>query len=156
MKIKALFVDFDNTICLHRYTINYASSSVFSNNEDALKSWFKDSIANKRLKTALETAKAKGCKLIMLTSAGSKQLAVKKLWMKKNGFYELFEDFYSISADMTKLQFAYTYRKNYGLEYDECALIDDDPILWNEGYRRRVCDTFVSDMFIHEMRKEKG
>ena len=148
LSYKTIFVDFDNTLCLHRYPINYASkSALFSSTDVAEKIWFRNSIPYQELIDKLSQLQQNGVKIILLTSSGTKQLAAKKIWLNRHASNLHFDIIQAVSVDCSKAQYISAYIKYNHLETKECLMIDDCPSTINEIYRDRICDTITPVLF---------
>ena len=151
-KYKAIFVDFDNTICLHRHPVDYASPiALFEDSLHASRELFSDSLINQNLIDILsDIRESKDVIIGMLSSSGSIQLEIKKSWLKMAAPRLSFDFVYGVSVDCTKRQFIISFQKYYSIQPSECLLIDDDPGTVNDLYRTGVCDTCIPEMFIRE------
>lgn len=145
---KVIFVDFDNTICLHRKPIEYGDPKVlFMDSEKACDCWFQNSVACKELITKLYEMKQKGAELFLLTDSGSRQLESKKIWIKKN-CDGLFTDCFATSVDAPKWAFIKSYMEYKGLAFEECMLIDDHPDTYNRVMRENICEAYPPQLMI--------
>ena len=152
---KVIFLDFDNTICLHRHPVDYASPvALFEDSLQASRKLFSSSVINWELVDVLCNLRENNDVIIgMLSSSGSIQLEIKKVWLK-TAVPRLKLDFvYGVSVDCTKKQFILSFQKYHSIQPSECILIDDDPGTVNDLYRSGVCDTCIPEMFIMEYSK---
>lgn len=109
-----IFVDFDDTLCLHRTDIN---SKKFLIKDGA----YLTSIPNKPLINQLYELKADGNKLILLTMSSSFMLEHKKNWCNKN-CPNLFDDYVGLSIDCKE----YIYTKCHFANENEVHIFIDD------------------------------
>lgn len=119
-----IFVDFDDTLCLHKKKIESANFIAF-NALDICDTVYKDSIPNKALINYLYKKQNEDYLIIMLTSACSKMLDIKKVWCIKH-CPELFDDYISVSIDISKSEIMDAFIKRYNLNPSDCIFIDDN------------------------------
>lgn len=112
-----IFVDFDDTLCLHRVDIN---SKEFLTKDGA----YLTSVPNKPLINQLYELKADGNKLILLTMSSSFMLEHKKNWCNEN-CPNLFNDYVGLSIDCNKAEYIYTIC-NFTDENEIHIFIDDN------------------------------
>ncbi len=137
----AIFVDFDNTLCLHMNRINYADSNLlFGDSETACEKWFKHSIVNETLIEYLEEQRLRNTVIILLSDSGSTQLEAKKLWVEQNCPPQLFSRIVATSIDCGKLLYIKSYMTYMGLSAQDILLIDDTPDTYNTASVRGICD----------------
>ena len=115
-----IFVDFDETLCLHKQVIVYADDNPFKEKV----SIFKDSLLNSELAKYLYNQKEAGAKIILLSTCNSVWLKKKREWVEAY-CPDLFDDFISSSVEMNKAQIVAAYMKVNNLDYDEVVMIDD-------------------------------
>lgn len=112
-----IFVDFDDTLCLHRMSIN---SKEFLINDGA----YLTSVPNKPLIDQLYELKTDGNKLILLTMSSSFMLEHKKNWCNEN-CPNLFDDYVGLSIDCNKAEYIHTI-SNFTDENEVHIFIDDN------------------------------
>ena len=124
---KVIFVDFDDTICLHNIHI-FIDDRMFLNVDEASAKFYANSELNIPLYRYLVNEKNNGTNIILLTSACSKMLDVKKCWLKNNCPSIEFDDFISASIDINKTQIMLCYAKHNKIDILDLVLIDDSCI----------------------------
>lgn len=134
---RIVFVDFDNTLCVHSHPIDY-TSNLLESKEDACTSWFKESYLDMTLVEYLVNLKETNCKIILLSNSGSKQLEVKKYFCEKY-VPDLFDDYVGCSCDCSKYDFIKAYLQKHDLVYVQCLLIDDSAEIINKLERDKIC-----------------
>ena len=135
-----IFVDFDHTICIHKYPINYSDSHIlFMQPEEAAVKWFKDSIPNMPLINMLKQGTSKNTRLYLITEAGNLQLRAKESWLER--FNINWSGIISISKDMTKLDFMKSVGFQFNYQPEEMLLIDDDSTLRRLCENQNICHT---------------
>ena len=147
-KFKVVFIDFDDTICLHKKPIDYASSDVlFEPPEVAASKWFADSFLNIPLYDMMLSSGKK--KAILLTQSGNTQLEAKKVWLANNAPQIDFV-FKSVSTDCPKYKYIESFCKKFGFGYEDCLLIDDEPEIVKDIDRRRICTARLPSYYFPE------
>ncbi|HAJ77977.1 MAG TPA: hypothetical protein DCO89_02810 [Clostridiales bacterium] len=121
---KIIFVDFDDTICLHNVHIDI-DDRMFLNSNEASEKFYSKSELNQPLYKYLVNENNNGAKIILLTSACSKMLDVKKYWLKTNCPLIEFDDYISASIDINKTQIMLSYAKHNKIDVSNIILIDD-------------------------------
>ena len=101
---------------------------MFLNIKDASNKFYQKSELNKPLYKYLIDKKNSGAKIILLTSACSKMLDVKKYWLQSNCPLVEFDDYISASIDINKTQIMISYVKYNGINISDIILIDDSCI----------------------------
>ena len=122
---KVIFVDFDDTLCLHRFNI-YTDGRIFENISDACEKFYNQSELNKQLYNHLIDMQKNGYKIIMLSSACSKMLDVKKYWTEKNCPLVKFDDYIAVSIDIDKTKIMCEYAKYHKIDISNIIFIDDN------------------------------
>lgn len=125
MENKTIFVDFDDTLCLHKYKIVVYNQCIFNNAKFASEKMYQKSSANILLIKYLEEQQKQGAKLILLTSSCSKMLEIKKYWLKQCCENLIFDDYISVSIDITKTEIMLAYSKFYKISQSNIEFIDD-------------------------------
>lgn len=121
---KIIFVDFDDTICLHRYSV-LIDERMFDDVDDACSKFYAQSELNLPLYRYLTEKSKSGVKIILLTSACSKMLDIKKCWLEKNCPLVNFDDFISASIDINKAQIMCGYAKHNKIDIGDIIFVDD-------------------------------
>ena len=124
---KVIFVDFDDTICLHKFHID-VDERLFDEVSVACENFYSKSDLNKSLYNYLIEMKKNGARIILLTSACSKMLDIKKYWIEKNCSLVKFDDYISASIDINKTQIMQAYAKHNNTDIKDIILIDDSCI----------------------------
>lgn len=124
MENKTIFIDFDDTLCLHKYE-NKVTENIFNEASFASEEMFHGCSANVLLIKYLEEQQKLGARLIVLTSASSKMLEVKKNWIKQHCKNLMFDDYISVSIDITKAKIMLHYSKFYNIPLKNIEFIDD-------------------------------
>lgn len=122
---KVIFVDFDDTLCLHRFNI-YTDARIFEKVDIACSKFYNQSELNHQLYKYLIDMKQNGYKIILLTSACSKMLEIKKFWLKQNCPLVEFNDFISVSIDIDKSKIMIEYAKFNNIDNSNIIFIDDN------------------------------
>ena len=122
---KVIFVDFDDTLCLHRLNV-YTDSRIFEKVDVACSKFYCQSELNKKLYEYLIDAKHNGNKIILLTSACSKMLEIKKYWIKQNCPLIDFDDYIAVSIDIDKSKIMSEYAKYNKIDISNIIFIDDN------------------------------
>ena len=107
---KTIFVDFDDTLCLHRFNV-YVDERMFEETHKACELFYANSELNLALYKYLDDMQKDGAKIILLTSACSKMLDIKKYWIEKNCPLVKFDDYIAVSIDINKAQIMFEYAK---------------------------------------------
>ena len=115
---KIIFVDFDDTICLHK-------GRIFSKNYiNKTSNPYKSSLKNDDLINFLNEKNRKGWDIILLTNASSFMLSHKIKWCINNCPFR-FKEYIALSVDCTKKHFIEAFLKQY--KVDKAIFIDDKP-----------------------------
>lgn len=121
---KIIFVDFDDTLCLHKKNI-YSEKYLAYNPLDICDTVYKDSIPNDKLiKYLYKKKETEDCYIMLLTSACSRMLEIKKVWCTKH-CPGLFDDYFAVSIDASKTEIMEAFIDRLGLDKKECLFIDD-------------------------------
>ena len=121
--MKCIFVDFDDTLCLHKEPIR-TEMHMFESIETACKKFYKNSKANLELLDYLEHFKEEGTRIILLSACNSKMIEIKKEWCK-NHCNNLFDDYIGSSVDLSKSDIIKAYAEFINEDILEMSLIDD-------------------------------
>ena len=121
---KTVFVDFDDTICLHRHEVE-KNEKMFFEKEKACEILYKDSEVNIALYNYLIELKNFGYQVILLSASCSKLFELKKYWLEKNCPLLKFDDYISVSIDINKTQIMLAYVKYKNMKVEDIMLIDD-------------------------------
>ena len=122
--MKFVFVDFDDTLCLHSGIID-TEKYLFTRPCRVAKQAYSKSRLNSTLVYYLQKLKKDGYTVILLTSACSKILSADKSWCAKY-CPKLFDDFISSGEDISKIEILKAYKKRYKIKgKDDIILIDD-------------------------------
>ncbi len=124
---RVIFVDFDDTICLHNVHI-CVDDRMFLNINEASEKFYAKSEINQPLNKYLVNEKNNGATIILLTSACSKMLDIKKYWLRTNCPLIEFDDYISASIDINKTQIMLSYAKYNKIDISSIVLIDDSCI----------------------------
>ena len=124
---KVIFVDFDDTICLHRSHI-YIDDRMFYPIDKACEMFYKNSEPNHQLYKYLIEEQKNGARLILLSSASSTMLRIKEFWLKNNCPLLRFDDYISASIDIDKTNIMCAYAKHYNIDISNLIFIDDSCI----------------------------
>lgn len=122
---KIIFVDFDDTLCLHRFNI-YIDERMFEETNKACEMFYAKSELNLALYKYLTNMQKDGAKIILLTSACSKMLDIKKYWIEKNCPLAIFDDYIAVSIDINKAQIMIEYARHNKIDISEIIFIDDN------------------------------
>lgn len=122
--MKYLFVDFDDTLCIHPEPIK-TENFMFEEKKDACQKFYGGSRLNIELLDYLEHFKAEGVEIILLSACNSKMLEIKKEWCKVN-CPNIFDDYIGSSVDLTKTEIIKAYASFKKENLLEMALIDDN------------------------------
>lgn len=122
---KVIFVDFDDTICLHRFHIQIDERMFYSINK-ASELFYENSELNHQLYKYLLEEQKKGANIVLLSSACSKMLDIKKHWLNQNCNLLKFNDFIASSIDISKTDIMCSYAKYNNIDINDIVLIDDN------------------------------
>lgn len=117
-----IFVDFDDTLCLHVKRLEQ-KKALFCDSSTAADYVYKDSILNQPLHDWLKDSQEHGASLILITEASSMLLDVKKAWVLKNCGDLGFDYFISTSMDLDKADHLERFE---GMHPDSKILFVDD------------------------------
>ena len=120
---KVIFVDFDDTLCLHRKEVR-TEQAVWLGKEEGCKVAYGGSEPNHKVIQFVEQEKKKGARVVLLSSANSKMLQLKECWCEKH-CGGLIDEFVGSSIDLTKTQVMQAYAEKEGLDPGEIVFIDD-------------------------------
>ncbi len=144
-----IFVDFDDTLCLHRRSIR-SEQYILGTPEYIAHFAYKESMKNKSLEQWLlnkQNSAGEETKIIMLSKASSIMFEAKKIWMSKNmPDVKLYES-YSLSEDIgSKVVIVEAYVKQNSGEH--IFFIDDDASERRKVEERCPNVTVVSPQFL--------
>ena len=122
---KTIFVDFDDTLCLHRFNL-YIDARIFEKVDVACDKFYNQSELNKELYKYLIDMKKNGYEIILLSSACSKMLDVKKYWIEKYCPLVKFNDYIAVSIDIDKTKIMCEYAKYHKIDTSDLIFIDDN------------------------------
>lgn len=106
-----IFVDFDDTLCLHPHRIS-SRKYITSPPEYIAEHAYKESVINSALVAWLKRKQTDDkARLYLITSASTFMVAAKKLWIEKNCPELTFTDFIGVSVDTDKTSVIEAYRK---------------------------------------------
>lgn len=123
--LKYIFVDFDNTLCLHPERPDedgYQITSLFDGPEYCAKMRYADSLVNYILLDVLRQYKDDGVTLYLITDTCSLALDAKKYWCEQQ-CPDLFSDFFGTSSDLSKPSLIKFFMSHHNLNSDEVAFI---------------------------------
>ena len=159
---KAVFVDFDNTLCLHKRPIDYTSADIMFpalpyNIDERVNRYFGNSIENTTLIDILKKMKGMSLdtKFYILTTAGSKQRDLKLLWLTKHDLHEFFDEVLSVSDDCSKSEVIASYKKHYNLNANDILFLDNRVGGWNDLMQLGICDAYAPQTFTEMVLQEK-
>lgn len=124
MKNIYIFVDFDDTLCIHPQPIE-TSTHMFEYPVVACKNFYSTSKVNNELIDYLKLEKEEGKHIILLTACNSKMLEIKKAWCKDN-CSDLFDDYISSSVDLSKSKIIKAFSEYHDIDIHDMLLIDDN------------------------------
>lgn len=122
--MKTLFVDFDDTLCVHPEPIK-TELYMFETIEKACEKFYHKSKLNLELLDYLEHFKEEGVEIILLSTCNSKMIEIKKEWCRKY-CPDIFDDYIGASMDLSKTEIIKAYAVFKNEELLEMALIDDN------------------------------
>lgn len=122
---KTIFVDFDDTLCLHKFNL-YTDARIFENLDNACDKFYNQSELNKQLYSYLIDMKKSGNEIILLSSACSKMLEIKKYWIEKYCPLVRFDDYIAVSIDIDKTKIMCEYAKYHKIDISNIIFIDDN------------------------------
>lgn len=99
--------------------------NIFNHAKFASEEIYQESSANILLIKYLEEQQKQGAKLMLLTSSCSKMLEIKKHWLKQYCENLVFEDYISVSIDITKTEIILAYSKFSRIPISNIEFIDD-------------------------------
>jgi len=106
-----IFVDFDDTLCLHPHGIS-SSKYITSPPEYIAEHAYKDSCVNSSLVAWLHKKQTdEKAQLYLITSASTFMVAAKRIWIEKNCPELTFADYIGVSVDTDKTSVIEAYRK---------------------------------------------
>ena len=118
---KLIFVDFDDTLCLHSSCIAYIDL-LLTNKKDI----FKDSIPNYPLIRSLEEeSKDPETGIFLISASCSLFMPYKEDWCSKNCSKVKFTDYIGSSIDASKAEIIEGFRHRYNLRPEDIIYIDD-------------------------------
>lgn len=118
---KLIFVDFDDTLCLHNSCIAHRDL-LLADKKDI----FKDSIPNYPLIRYLEEeSKDPEIGIFLLSACCSLVMPYKEVWCSKNCSKVKFTDYIGSSIDASKAEIIEGFRRRYNLRPEDIIYIDD-------------------------------
>lgn len=128
MKFRMVFVDFDDTLCIHRHDKEYyPSDTTFAIRCILGTQNFCDSIPNKKLGQLLKEIADKGIKVYGLGwTTNNLHSEVKQQYIDVH-FPDTFQKFIGAGTREGKLDVINSFASAYGISSDQILLIDDHP-----------------------------
>lgn len=120
---KTIFVDFDDTLCLHLYR-NKVDKHIFDEIPEACDYFYNECELNVPLYSYL-AREQENCDVILLSSASSKMLDIKKFWLDKYCPKLKFKDYIAVSIDINKSQIMLAYSQKFDVPIGDIVFIDD-------------------------------
>lgn len=129
-KYKVIFVDFDDTLCVHtEYLNDKYKQFLFCDPETLCEKIYRSSLVNHILLTKLTQLKNEyNAQVILISSANSLLLDAKKHWCMQH-CPDLFNQFISSSIELTKADIILSYCTHEHLNEREVLFVDDS---WRE------------------------
>lgn len=153
---KKIFIDFDDTICLHKGKIRTEKYIRMLPEEIVVQAY-----ENSQLNTSLykwlinlQQNRQWDVKIYLLTHSSSFMLEAKKLWLEDNCPDIEFTDYIAISYDISKIDVIQSYYEAYG---NACKIIvvDDDPTYRNALEDANNQIVIYNPQFLSNRSKEK-
>jgi hypothetical protein len=111
-----IFVDFDDTLCLHPHRIS-SRHFITSPPEHIAKHAYKDSCVNSALVAWLHQKQTDDkAQIYLITSASTFMVAAKKIWIQRNCPELEISDYIGVSVDVDKASVLEAYRKIFPRE----------------------------------------
>ena len=119
----AIFVDFDDTLCLHNKKIQ-TEKYLFKSPDYICVVAYKESIPNTALHLWLKDRQREGALVFMMTNASRGMWEAKKMWLDRTFPDVIFSDYIFVNEDADKESHIRAYTKMYPEE--RVYFIDDD------------------------------
>lgn len=121
--MKYIFVDFDDTLCIHPEPIK-TELHMFEDVKKACEHFYHRSKVNLELIDYLEHFKEEGSYIILLSACNSKMLEIKKEWCHQK-CPSIFDDYIGSSVDLSKSDIIKAFADHKNEDILDMTLIDD-------------------------------